>query len=75
MPKILIVEDDFDIQELLENFLQENAYETATANDGIEAITLFNNRFILSCISIFYLLKRILTVKILLKQDKSINNG
>ena len=34
MPKILIVEDDFDIQELLENFLQENAYETATANDG-----------------------------------------
>ena len=43
MPKILIVEDDFDIQELLENFLQENAYETATANDGIEAITLFNN--------------------------------
>ena len=28
MPKILIVEDDFDIQELLENFLQENAYET-----------------------------------------------
>lgn len=43
MPKILIVEDDFDIQELLEIFLQENAYETATANDGIEAITLFNN--------------------------------
>lgn len=42
MPKILIVEDDFDIQELLENFLQENAYETATANDGIEAITLFS---------------------------------
>ena len=35
MQKILVVEDDFDIRELLQNFLQEAGYEVATANDGI----------------------------------------
>ena len=35
MQRILVVEDDFDIQELLQNFLQEAGYEVATANDGI----------------------------------------
>ena len=35
MPKILIVEDDFDIQELLENFLQENAYETRYRSNNL----------------------------------------
>ena len=34
MQKILVVEDDFDIQELLQNFLQEAGYEVAVANDG-----------------------------------------
>ena len=42
MQKILIVEDDLDIQELLENFLQDAGYEIAIANDGVEAITLFS---------------------------------
>jgi len=37
MQKILVVEDDFDIQELLQNFLQEAGYEVAVANDGVEA--------------------------------------
>ena len=41
MQRILVVEDDFDIQELLQNFLQEAGYEVATANDGIEALSLF----------------------------------
>jgi len=46
MQKILIVEDDFDIQELLQNFLQEAGYEIVVANDGIEALTLFpSNKF------------------------------
>ena len=35
MNKILVVEDDLDIQELLQNFLQ--------ANDGLEAINLFSD--------------------------------
>ena len=42
MQKIMIVEDDFDIQELLQNFLQEAGYEISIANDGIEAIALFS---------------------------------
>ena len=33
MQRILVVEDDFDIQELLQNFLQEAGYEVAVAND------------------------------------------
>lgn len=42
MPKLLIVEDDLDIQELLQNFLQDAGYETSIANDGVEAISLFS---------------------------------
>ena len=41
MQKILVVEDDFDIQELLQNFIQEAGYEVMTASDGIEAMDLF----------------------------------
>lgn len=42
MQKILIVEDDIDIQELLRNFLQEVGYEISIANDGMKAISLFS---------------------------------
>ena len=42
MAKILIVEDDLDIQELLKNFLQEAGYEVSIANDGVEAVSLFS---------------------------------
>ena len=41
MNKILVVEDDLDIQELLQNFLQESGYDITVANDGLEAINLF----------------------------------
>ena len=41
MRKILVVEDDPSIQALLHDFLQDAGYETATASDGIEAISLF----------------------------------
>lgn len=43
MQRILIVEDDFDIQELLQNFLQEMGYEIGIASDGVEALSLFAN--------------------------------
>lgn len=43
MQKILIVEDDLDIQELLKNFLQEIGYETTIAGDGMEAISIFSS--------------------------------
>ena len=42
MAKILIVEDDLDIQELLRNFLQEAGHEVSIANDGVEAVSLFS---------------------------------
>ena len=42
MQRILVVEDDFDIQELLQNFLQEAGYEVSIANDGVEAVSLFS---------------------------------
>ena len=38
----MIVEDDFDIQELLQNFLQEAGYQTAVAKDGLEAVSMFS---------------------------------
>lgn len=41
MQKIMIVEDDPDIQELLQNFLQEAGYAVTAACDGMEAMTLF----------------------------------
>lgn len=36
--KILIVEDDPAIVEFLEDFFQDNGYETATALDGVEGL-------------------------------------
>lgn len=42
MQKILVVEDDLDIQELLQNFLQEAGYAVTAANDGVEAVSLFS---------------------------------
>ena len=46
MQKILIVEDDFDIQEILLNFLQEAGYDVTVTNDGVEALSVFtDNKF------------------------------
>lgn len=41
MHRILIVEDDKDIQETLEFFLNDNGYKTDKAYNGIEAIDKF----------------------------------
>ena len=41
MQRMLVVEDDFDIQELLQNFLQETGYEVDIAGDGVEALSIF----------------------------------
>lgn len=43
MGHILIVEDDFDIQELLQNYLETAGYKTIVASDGEIALTLFHN--------------------------------
>lgn len=44
MKQILIVEDEPDIQELLEAYLQDAGYSTVTAGDGVEALALFPSR-------------------------------
>ena len=41
MERILIIEDEPDIQELLKNYLEEEGYETEQALDGIEGIGKF----------------------------------
>lgn len=38
IPKILLVDDDPDIIELLEYNLKKEGYETASANDGVQAV-------------------------------------
>ena len=39
--KILVIEDDRDIEELLQFFLEDNGYQGAIARDGLEGITMF----------------------------------
>ena len=41
MNRILIVEDEPDIQELLSAYLQQAGYQTSLAGDGVEALELF----------------------------------
>ena len=43
MYRVLIVEDDYDIAEMLETWLQDASYETAIAYDGLQAIDMFPN--------------------------------
>ena len=41
MKRILIVEDEPDIQELLRAYLEDAGYQTAVAGDGVAALALF----------------------------------
>ena len=41
MKRILIVEDEPDIQELLRAYLEDAGYQTAVAGDGVAALELF----------------------------------
>ena len=43
MYRILIVEDDFDILELLQSWLTEAGYQTAEAEDGLKALEVFES--------------------------------
>lgn len=44
MQKILIVEDDLSIQELLHDFIQEAGYQVVLASDGVEAIAKYSKQ-------------------------------
>lgn len=43
MKHVLVVEDELDIQELLQNFLEADDYKVTLASDGIEAMTRFKS--------------------------------
>ena len=43
MQKILIVEDDIDIQDILKNHLIDAGYEVAVASDGVNGIAMFDD--------------------------------
>ena len=49
MKKILIVEDEPDIQELLRTYLEDAGYETAMAGDGVAALDLFGAQPLIWC--------------------------
>lgn len=42
MKKILVVEDEPEIRELLGNYLRHEGYETVLAGDGVEALSVFS---------------------------------
>ena len=44
MKRILIVEDEPDIQELLRAYLEDAGYQTAIAGDGVAALALFGGQ-------------------------------
>ena len=44
MRRILIVEDEPDIQELLRAYLRDAGYETSVAGDGVTALALFRSQ-------------------------------
>ena len=41
---ILVIEDEFDIQELLKNYLEEDGYQVFCASDGVQAVNLFEKK-------------------------------
>ncbi len=43
MKRVLVVEDEADIQELLENFLLDAGYQVVSAYDGVEGIAAFRS--------------------------------
>lgn len=43
MKKILVIEDDREINNLICEFLGENGYETISSNDGITGLRKFAN--------------------------------
>ena len=41
MKTILIIEDDLDIQEMLQFFLEDQGYQVLAAENGIDGVTAF----------------------------------
>ena len=43
MTKVLVVDDDTNICDLLKMYLEKEGYEVKTANDGVEGMSCFQN--------------------------------
>ena len=43
MFRILVIEDEDDIQKILENYLVDQGYAVTLANDGVDGIAKFHN--------------------------------
>lgn len=52
MEKILVIEDDIDIQDILRNHLIDAGYEVVSATDGATGIAKFNNEISLILLDI-----------------------
>lgn len=52
MQKILIIEDDIDIQDILKNHLIDAGYEVAIASDGVTGIAMFDDTIALVLLDI-----------------------
>lgn len=48
MQKILVVEDDIDIQDILKNHLTDAGYEVVIADDGVDGIANYIQIILLS---------------------------
>lgn len=44
MKRILVIEDDLDIQEMLKFFLEDKGYEIITSSDGVDGTNIFFQR-------------------------------
>ena len=52
MQKILVVEDDIDIQDILKNHLTDAGYEVVIADDGVDGIAKFDDNISLVLLDI-----------------------
>ena len=52
MQKILIVEDNIDIQDILKNHMIDAGYEVAVASDGVAGLALFDDTIDLALLDI-----------------------
>ncbi len=52
MQKILIVEDDIDIQDILKKHMIDAGYEVAVASDGVAGIAMFDDTIDLALLDI-----------------------
>ncbi|RJG22446.1 DNA-binding response regulator [Paenibacillus thiaminolyticus] len=73
MSKILVIEDDFDTQELITEFLIAQNYKIDVADDGVEGVRLFqNNEYDLVLLDVMLPMDGYSVCKMIRKQSPSL---